>query len=1607
MKKLLALLLTVVLVLTVVPATVFESSAAGSIPLDLDITVRTSPGNWVVNTFTPSETGIYIFSSSGSFDTLGYIALNEGEANNDNIRDDGGQGDNFAVTYKMTAGATYYLGSTVLSENEGATFTYTVKIVKFEVDDQTINPITAGKNTSVSIKQVNGVKFCSFVPSSSGKYVYCSSGNYDTQGYVFDDNWSQIAYTDVGGAVQNFELTLDLQAGKTYYLGYSTNSTATATFNVLVYLKNFISSVSLNTVPDKITYYKGLDATPTSGGKYHVDLLLTNFKFDINYGGGVTETKKYSYAIRSFDCETSREVNAGTNNIRFSYMGYSSTFPINVEDSPVRDFTIIKQPTKTVYYDEDITAAQDVEQTPIFNIRLTGMTLKVEMTDGTEQTFRINSAYGEEIDYFYFDHIIKASDMNLGINTFSFTYYGIEKSFEVNYSLNSDNWQYEIVDSNHVRLTKYTGTDSEAIIPEMLSSLPVTEIGAECFKDNANLTSVRMTERITTIGAQAFYNCLALTELTLPSSLESVGSKAFYGLKGLENLNWNAPNITYSSSDNMFGNLGKNTEQGTTVEFGISCTNIPEYALYSASTSYTPKIYKIIIGESVAFIGNAAFRNLPSLKKVEFNAISVRVNSANNIFTNSGDPSFELEIGEYVESVPANTFYSSSASHCPKMSKVTIRGKDTVFATNSIKNNSAVTNKYYVWYNPDTAGSAYNYVTGLGYDYELLDPKLERLYIYAGAFKTEFVLEEEFSLGDVDVRAVYDNGSQKNVNADLQVSGFDNTSTGTQTVTVSYTSELTTKSLTYQIHMLEKPLVLDYITIATQPDKLEYVSGQSLDLTGVKVNAVFTNGTLQDVSESIITGDYDMNTPGAQTIILSYTYEGVTRTAELNIFIKEPSMTGLRLIVPDEDTDYIAGSILRTGEITVIAEYDDGRKVDVSNYAEYSGYDMSVLGEQTVTVSYNDGDDTKTASFGITVHNWLTKIVLVNLPTQRTYLLGSQFNPEGISVTALREDNKGEDVSALVSYTGYNMNEEGTQNVTVTYTENGVSQTASFQITVKSVSLSAIEITNEPSNAQYQNKPLDTQGLKVMAYYSDSSSKDITQSVDLSGYDMNNYGEQIVYVSYTENGITLRDNFAINVIKQVPASLSITKLPDKTALEVGGTFSATGIEAEVVYNNELTAQLGENDLSFTGYNMLSSGKQTVIVSYTEGSKTISASYEIEVMNRETAVSITSLPSKTRYYIGEELDLSGLIVSATMADGNSVVISNDKLQISGFDNQSEGNQTIAVSYTSPITDKTYNMSFEVNVVSGLKSIAITSQPTKTIFYHSDELDTAGMVVTAYYVDNSNKPVTDKCVLSGYDMNTVGRQTVTVTYTEGSVSKTATYSINVKDYATSIYISNPPSKLNYNLGETLSTASLAVKAHFAVGADRAVTSSVTLSGFESETPGAKTVTVSYNTDKGVLQTTFAVSVYDTVSEFRLISGIGKNFYESGEQLEADDLEAEVMTSAGKLIHIDPGDLTITGYDPYKSGRQILNVSYKYASNETSAQLIVYVDYDDSCDVNGDMFVDLSDVSEILNSGNYSKSAGQATNAKCDVNADGTVNVLDIGEILNRDNYAKAIG
>ena len=81
-----------------------------------------------------------------------------------------------------------------------------------------------------------------------------------------------------------------------------------------------------------------------------------------------------------------------------------------------------------------------------------------------------------------------------------------------------------------------------------------------------------------------------------------------------------------------------------------------------------------------------------------------------------------------------------------------------------------------------------------------------------------------------------------------------------------------------------------------------------------------------------------------------------------------------------------------------------------------------------------------------------------------------------------------------------------------------------------------IEVNPLPTKTEYfVGEALDLSGMVVTAYYSDDSDKNVTSlasTVPANGTTLNTIGEQEVKVTYTENGVTESDSFAITVVEK-------------------------------------------------------------------------------------------------------------------------------------------------------------------------------------------------------------------------------------------------------------------------------------------------------------------------------------------------------------------------------------------------------------------------------------------------------------------------------------------
>ena len=243
-------------------------------------------------------------------------------------------------------------------------------------------------------------------------------------------------------------------------------------------------------------------------------------------------------------------------------------------------------------------------------------------------------------------------------------------------------------------------------------------------------------------------------------------------------------------------------------------------------------------------------------------------------------------------------------------------------------------------------------------------------------------------------------------------------------------------------------------------------------------------------------------------------------------------------------------------------------------------------------------------------------------------------------------------------------------------------------------------------------------------------------------------------------------------------------------------------------------------------------------------------YEVDLMIT-SGIAVTAQPDKTTYFIGEEFDPEGMVVTATFADDTTADVTEDCTF--SPETMAAGTQSVTITYVRAGVTKTATVAVAVRT---LDHIAVTTPPNKTAYKYGETFQPAGMVVTAYYTDETSRTVT------GYTYSPTGAldmddTTITVSYTEGSVSKQTTQAITVAKVLESIEITTPPNKTAYFSGETFNPAGMVVTAHYNDGSSAAVTG-YTYSPTGALATGNTTITVSY-AEGGVTKTdTQAITV-----------------------------------------------------------------------------------------------------------------------------------------------------
>jgi hypothetical protein len=866
--------------------------------------------------------------------------------------------------------------------------------------------------------------------------------------------------------------------------------------------------------------------------------------------------------------------------------------------------------------------------------------------------------------------------------------------------------------------------------------------------------------------------------------------------------------------------------------------------------------------------------------------------------------------------------------------------------------------------------------------------------------KTTYAIGDDLNLTGLVITATYNDGSQADI-TDLtkfftlggssipgnQTGGFDSSIPGDQTVTIGYYEEGSLKqtSFTVTIDPNLEAKVLDSIAITTLPSKITYIMGENLDRTGMVVTAYYTDSS-SEIVDSYGCSYNGMTMPGIVIINVSYTERGIekTTTFEITVTVGGFSYTALNegiwangsltepIYVYSTYCEQWFSFPVNSGTpyyIWKISDYSSGysrnpdiyysgdswTSIDVSFESWGVPYSTSRSGDSWVDLtetSFSDGfaftadhDGTayirvggdEAADFQIAYSTsnsrpnggmkTLSKIS-VTPPSQIDYIVNESLNLAGMAVIAYYTDNTQVDVTnsggvtTEISSNG-NMNTPGSKTIFVNYSEDPYYASDRFYIEVYATPTYSVRLYNNdesynsghtfpeavegygaqtPWELIVSNTGNRPSGNLTLALSGTGSGSFTLSTASIGSIAVRNTGSFTVWpnaglaVGYHSatvtasggNGIDASFSVGFWVVLKAPTGIAVTTLPSKTTYFVGDTFTPAGMVVTADYNDGSQAVV-------TGYNLSSpdmstGGTKTVTVSYyAEGSGTKTTTFQIMVAPHSYDISLKNNGSVlSSYDFQEAVEGYGAQTSLTVSVSNtgSQPTGGLALALSGTGSGSftlstasigsitvgntggftvSPNTGLAVGYYSATVtasggngiSASFSVSFRV-VSKALTGITVTTLPAKTTYVAGETFTPAGMAVTANYNDGSQTTVTGYG-LSSPDMSTAGTKTVTVSYTDGGVTKTATFQITVVAKAlTGIAVTTQPTKTSYIVGEALDTTGMAVTASYNDSSTAAV-STYTTSGFNNGAAAAnQTVTVSY-TEGGITKTaTFTVTI-----------------------------------------------------------------------------------------------------------------------------------------------------
>ncbi|MEH7385618.1 bacterial Ig-like domain-containing protein [Bacillus sp. JJ1521] len=327
------------------------------------------------------------------------------------------------------------------------------------------------------------------------------------------------------------------------------------------------------------------------------------------------------------------------------------------------------------------------------------------------------------------------------------------------------------------------------------------------------------------------------------------------------------------------------------------------------------------------------------------------------------------------------------------------------------------------------------------------------------------------------------------------------------------------------------------------------------------------------------------------------------------------------------------------------------------------------------------------------------------------------------------------------------------RNVSVTYTDIHLNKLKKAQ---------SLEINSENMKTEYlTDEELNLDGLVVRSIYDNGEESTLQENEYIvTGFDSSTVGSNTIIISY--GGVTSTINLQIKALTL--HELSIKYFPAKTVYYPGDKFESAGLEAFGSYNNGETYKLTGDQFDFKidevtiddSFEFNAPGTKIITI-VPKNFPEVTANFNVTVQETElVGLEVKKQPVKTQYFIGDKLDLKGMVVYSIYKDGSQVRLMDNEYTVSGFESTLPGNKIVVILHKDASEKITFNV--KEKEASELK---ITQFP-QTTFSIGEKFASDGLVVSKIY-DNGDQEAlfTDDYVIDSSTFNSDKAGTYSIT------------------------------------------------------------------------------------------------------------------------------------------------------------------------------------------------------------------------------------------------------